>query len=187
MKENIEKVMDWVFIHEGGYAERDSEPGGAVNMGISFNAFKDAWKRLKKDRIPTFADLKDLKRGSAIDAIDGDAEDIYFEWFFKPLEFNSLPSGVDYALLDFAVNSGVGGALRAIKKKWKFPSSNKMDAKFLWALKSRDPIQTINDICDARLTLMKNLKNWTRFESNWTKRVIKVRERAILMAKKEII
>ncbi len=183
MKQNIEKVMDWVFIHEGGYAERDVEPGGAVNMGISFNAFKDAWKRLKKPGTPTFEDLKALKRGSATDSVDGDAEDIYYTWFFKPLEFEVLPSGVDYALLDFAVNSGVGGAIRCVKKKWKFPAVGKMDPKFLWALKSRDPIQTINDICDARLDLMRGLKAWAKFEANWTKRVNKVRERALAMAK----
>ena len=36
MKSNYDIVMDHVFVSEGGYAERDSEPGGAVNMGISF-------------------------------------------------------------------------------------------------------------------------------------------------------
>ena len=186
MKSNIDQVMDWVFVHEGGYAERDSEPGGAVNMGVSFDAFKDAWKKKKKVGIPTFADLKAMKRGNLSDANDMDAEDIYAEWFLIPIEFNVLPSGVDYALLDFAVNSGVCGSIRALRKKWKLPVSGKMDAKFLWALKSRDPVATITDICDARLDLMKGLKKWAQFSSNWSRRVDKVRERAITMAKKEI-
>lgn len=178
MKSNISKVMDWVFIHEGGYAERDSEPGGAVNMGISFTALKDVWKRLKMAAEPTFADLKALKRGNIYDADKGDAEDIYYGWFFTPISFDTLPSGVDYAMLDLVVNSGVGGGLRAARKQMRFPSSGKMDPQFLWALKSRNSNVVIDAICDGRLALMQSSKKWERFKDNWTRRVDKVRSRA---------
>lgn len=181
MKSNVNQVMDWVFVHEGGYAERDSEPGGAVNMGISFSAYKDAWIKLKKPGEPTWADLKAMQRGTVFDDKAGDAEDIYAGWFFTPISFDVLPSGVDYALLDFVVNSGVGGGLRAIQRKWNFPVTGKMDANFLWAFKSRDSEKVINDICDARLELMKKSKKWERFQNNWTRRVDKVRERALAM------
>ncbi len=128
--------MDWVFIHEGGYAERDSEPGGAVNMGISFTALKDVWKRLKVGHEPTFEDLKQLQRGSLNDTRLQDAEDIYSNWFFTPLTFDTLPSGVDYALVDFAVNSGVGGCLRAVTHSLNLPVvSSKMTPALSWALR----------------------------------------------------
>jgi len=188
MKSNTEKVMDWVFVHEGGYAERDSEPGGAVNMGISFAAYKDAWKKFKKPGEPTFDDLKAMPRGNVSDDKPMDAEDIYASWFLTPISFDVLPSGVDYAMMDLVVNSGVGGGIRALRKKWKMDpvTSSKMDAKLLWALKARDSEKVIDDICDARLALMKSSKKWERFQSNWTKRVDKVRSRAKLMIKKEL-
>ena len=187
MKSNIDQVMDWVFVHEGGYAERDSEPGGAVNMGISFTAYKDAWHQRNRAGEPTFADLKAMQRGNLDDENDLDAEDIYAMWFFKPIDFNVLPSGVDYALLDFAVNSGIGGSLRAIQKKWNFPVTGKMDAKLLWALKARDSKTVIGDICDARLHLMQGSKKWETFKSNWTRRLDKVRARCLAMAEKDIV
>ena len=189
MKSNIELVMNWVFLHEGGYAERDSEPGGAVNMGISFTAYKDVWKKFKKPGEPTFADLKAMPRGSVFDDKPMDAEDIYAAWFLTPISFEVLPSGVDYAMMDLVVNSGVGGGIRALRKKWKFDpvTSGKMDAKLLWALKSRDSAQVINDICDARLALMMSSKKWERFKDNWSKRVDKVRKRALEMISKEIV
>jgi lysozyme family protein len=187
MKSNLELIMDWVFVHEGGYAERPEEPGGAVNMGISFTAYKDAWKRLKKPGEPTWADLKAMPRGNLDDDRPMDAEDIYAFSFFAPIFFDALPSGVDYAMHDLAVNSGVGGAIRALRRKWKMEpiKSGKMDAKLLWALKSRDSIKVIDDICDARLDLMMGAKNWTKFKDNWTRRVDKVRTRAKKMARKE--
>lgn len=187
MKSNITLVMDWVFLHEGGYAERDSEPGGAVNMGISFTAYRDAWKKFKKTGEPTFADLKAMPRGNVFDDSPMGAEDIYAAGFLTPIEFEVLPSGVDYAMLDLVVNSGVGGGIRALRRKWKFEpiTSGKMDTKLLWALKSRDPEKIINDICDARLSLMMSSKKWERFKDNWSKRVNKVRIRALSMIVKD--
>ncbi len=182
MKSNLPKVMDWVFLSEGGYAERNSEPGGAVNMGISFTALKDVWKRLKKDREPTWEDLKALKRGNLADAKLDDAEDVYYGWFFDPICFDQLPSGVDYALVDLVVNSGVGGGLRATRKQLRFPPSGKMDPRLLWALKSRNSHVVIDAICDARLALMMSSQKWERFKDNWSGRVAKVRSRAHAMA-----
>lgn len=173
MKSNIAKVMDWVFIHEGGYAERDSEPGGAVNMGISFTAFKDWWQKTQHHIEPSFAELKALTRA--------EAEEIYKAWFFAPIAFDTMPSGVDYALVDIAVNSGVGGALRAVSRQLKFPLTGKMTPQLSWALRMRDTNVTIDAICDARLALMRSSKKWARFEKNWTARVDKVRERAHAM------
>lgn len=187
MKSNVNQVMDWVFLSEGGYAERDSEPGGAVNMGISFTAFKDVWARLKKDRVPTFEDLKNLKRGSVFDEKNDDAEDIYAEWFFKPLHFEQLPSGVDYAFVDFAVNSGVGGSVRSVQRQLGFPVTGRIrtdmgDAPFFWAVRSRYDKDVIDAICECRLRLMMSSRKWERFQGNWTRRVNLVKTRAYKLA-----
>lgn len=175
MKSNLPQVMDWVFLHEGGYAERDSEPGGAVNMGISFTAFKDWWKKTRKEGEPTFANLKALTRA--------EAETIYETWFFAPMGFDKLPSGVDYALVDLAVNSGVSGALKATSRQLLFPVTGRMTPQLSWALRFRDSRAVINAICDARLALMRSSSKWERFKDNWTKRVDKVRERSLQLAR----
>lgn len=179
MKNNYAQVMDWIFVSEGGYAERDSEPGGAVNMGISFTAFKEWWTKNKKPGKPSFEHLKALTRD--------EAETIYKDWFFKPLSFEVMPSGVDYALVDFAVNSGVGGSIRAVRRQLGFPASSKVDASLSWRLRSYQPDRLIDEICDARLELMKGSKKWERFKENWTNRVNKVRARAHAMNAREVV
>jgi lysozyme family protein len=182
VKSNYEAVADLIFLKEGGYAERDSEPGGAVNMGISFTAFKDWWAKHKKTGEPTWADLKALTREQA--------EEIYRDWFFTPIHFNVLPYGVDYALVDLVVNSGVGGGLRALQKHLGFDVTGKIDtntapgAQFLWALKTRNPDDMIDKICDARLELMRSSHKWERWKHNWEPRVAWVRERAHKMAER---
>jgi lysozyme family protein len=179
MKSNYDIIMDHVFVSEGGYAERDSEPGGAVNMGISFAAYRDWWAREKMPGSPTWEHLKGLTRDRA--------EHIYKTWFFDPVHFGQLPAGVDYAMVDFAVNSGVGGAIRAVQRYMKFPvtgriDTNKTDAAFFWALRSRPARQVIDDICEARLLLMVSSRKWERFKNNWTKRLALVKQRADRMA-----
>jgi lysozyme family protein len=175
--------MDHVFVSEGGYAERDSEPGGAVNMGISFRAFEEWWddtgRDLALERRPQWSDLKRLSRD--------EAEEIYRHYYFDPLRFGQLPAGVDYAFVDFAINSGVGGAIRAVQRLMRFPVTGKIDTNdrdgpFFWALRSRDPQRVIDDICEARLLLMMSSRKWPRFAGNWSRRLKLVKERAYAMA-----
>ena len=179
MKSNTPQVMDWIFLHEGGYAERDSEPGGAVNMGISFTAFKDWWHGTKRAGEPGWADLRALSREQA--------ESIYHGWFFAPLRFDQLPGGVDYAFIDFAVNSGVGGSIRSTQRQMGFTVSGRMntnagDGPFFWAVRARPDREVIDAICEARLTLMMSSRKWPRFRENWTRRVKQVKQRAYDLA-----
>ncbi|MDP9137457.1 MAG: hypothetical protein M3N38_04685 [Pseudomonadota bacterium] len=183
MRSNHDIIMDHVFVSEGGYAERDSEPGGAVNMGISFSAFEDWWEDSGRQdellRKAAWSDLESLTRE--------EAEAIYRHYYFDPLRFGQLPAGIDYAMVDFAVNSGVGGALRAVQRHWRFPvtgriDTNRHDGPFFWALRSRNAKQVIDDICEARLRLMMASRKWPRFKNNWTRRLRLVKARAYSMA-----
>ena len=69
----------------------------------------------------------------------------------------------------------------------KFPvtgtiDTNRNDGPFFWALRSRDPKQVIDDICEARLILMMSSRKWPRFQGNWTRRLRLVKERCYAMA-----
>jgi lysozyme family protein len=172
--------MDWTFLSEGLFAIRDSEPGGAVMRGISFTSFKEYWHRIGREGEPTFDDLAALTRE--------EAEAIYADWFFKPIHFDQLPSGVDYCISDFCVNSGVGGCLRSIQRAMGFPvtgkiDTNKQDAAFFWALRAREARDVIDAICEARLRLMMGSHKWPRFKGNWTRRLKLVKQRCYDLAK----
>lgn len=189
-KTSYDQVMDWVFVSEGGYAERDSEPGGAVNMGISFQAFEDWWEDSGKEaanlRRAAWSDLKRLSRE--------DAEAIYKHYYFDPLRFGQLPPGIDYAFVDFAVNSGIGGSCRAVQRHMGFAvtgggidTNDPADAGFFWALRARDPKTVIDAICEARLRLMLSSRKWPRFKANWTRRLKLVKQRAYDLARVRVV
>lgn len=178
MKENRDKVLGWVLAHEGGYAERDTEPGGAVNMGISFDTYKRFWKlRAPLAAAPTFADLRAMTKAQA--------EEIYTSLYFVPIKFDFMPSGVDYCLVDWAINSGPAGAIRALQKRMGFPVTGKIGPQFSWALRKR--VGMVDVICNARLDFNSTLKNAEKpikpgskrtWKTVWAERIEAVRKRA---------
>jgi hypothetical protein len=101
MQKNLDVSLTYVLNDEGGYAERENEPGGACNKGISFLVFKE-WRKKQGKPVPTFADLKAIT--------EAEAKAIYTALFAKPLSFDSYPSGLDYVMLNTAVMQGVTGA-----------------------------------------------------------------------------
>jgi lysozyme family protein len=188
MKDNRHKALDYILAHEGGYAERPEEGGGAVNMGVTFAVFK-AWVALKKigdpDRL-TWADLKALKRW--------EAEDIYGAQYCEPIHFDELPSGVDYCVLDAAVLGGVTGAIKLLQTALRIePIDGHFGLRTRWAANHRDNLQLINDFCEARLAKYRmfkgrwnkvaNAKSGKTWGQIWSERISTVKARALEMAK----
>jgi Glycosyl hydrolase 108 len=103
MRENWDRSVQNVLLWEGGWAERSNEPGGAVNKGVSLQAFRE-WRRGKGLPEPTKADLKALS--------DDEAKQIYAEKYAKPIGFDDMPAGYDYALLTASVMFGPGRGTR---------------------------------------------------------------------------
>jgi lysozyme family protein len=86
--------FDRLIGHEGGYVDDPHDPGGETNWGIS----KRSYPQL---------DIKSLTRA--------DAARIYLTDFWKPVA-GSLPLSVTFQLFDFAVNSGIGNAVRCLQR-----------------------------------------------------------------------
>src|SRR5882757_9614145 len=103
MKSNELAALDFVLKDEGGYAERPEEGGGAVNKGVTFTVFK-AWRLKQNKPEPTWADLKAM-------TVE-EAGQIYAAQFFEGVHFDDLPAGIDYCVLDAAVNGGVAGSIK---------------------------------------------------------------------------
>src|SRR6185312_5400604 len=99
--ENLERSITATLGDEGGFALRPAEPGGSVNKGISFLVF-DEWRRRQGKPPPQVDDLRRITKA--------EASAIYTEQFWKPLQADNLPSGLDYVMLNVGVMEGVTGA-----------------------------------------------------------------------------
>lgn len=182
MKASRDKAFEYVFTDEGGYAERPEEAGGAVNMGITFDVFAAWWKLKKAHGAPTWADLKAMSQA--------DARAIYDYQFLAAIKFDDLPGGVDYAVLDSAINNGIGGATKFLREALGFKGKDintHFDAAALWGAKSRIPKELVDRFCDIRLAKQKRFKLYAQpikagstktWGQVWDARVEKVRKRA---------
>jgi lysozyme family protein len=171
-KETFAKAMEHVFAHEGGYVDHKDDPGGATNMGITIGTLGD-WR----DKPVSKADVKALTRG--------EAAEIYRDLYWDTISGDELPAGVDYAVFDFAINSGPKRAAQYLQRVVGVDDDGAIGPITLAATARMDPAAVINALCDARLEFLKGLSTWSTFGKGWERRVKEVRTHALAMAAAE--
>ncbi len=169
MRGNLDRVMPHVFGHEGGYVDHKADPGGATNFGITFATLQD-WR----GRPITKADVRALTKD--------EAAWIYEKNYAKPIRFDDLPPGVDYAVLDYAINSGPRRAAEALQSIVGVKQDGKIGPDTLTAVSGRSPAGLVVALCDQRLAFLKRLRTWGTFGKGWSRRVNEVRAHALVLA-----
>ena len=170
-KQNFDGVMACVFAHEGGYVDDPQDRGGATNMGITFGVLQ-AYRGHKI----TKNDVKCLTKA--------EATAIYRKQYWDAVKGDDLRSGLDYAMFDFAVNSGAARAIKTLQNYLGVKPDGVLGMLTFEALRRETSIhKTIDALCDARLAFMKKTYGWKRFGKGWARRVYEVRRIAHEMAK----
>lgn len=170
MKHNEAQVLRWIGLSEGGYINHKDDPGGATDRGIT-QATYDAWNR---------AHGRPAKPVRGISKAE--AERIISAQYLTPVKFDDLPSGLDYAVADWSVNSGPARAVKELQKLVKVTPDGVMGAKTLAAVDARNTASLINAYCDRRMDFLLSLKTFNTFGKGWAQRVRQVRARALDMA-----
>ena len=98
-KENYEECLKTILHHEGGYVNHPKDPGGETNLGVTKRVYEE-WGGKK--------DMKDLT--------EEDVAPIYKKNYWDRVKGDDLPSGLDLAVFDWAVNSGTGRAAKKLQK-----------------------------------------------------------------------
>ena len=100
---NFERALPLVLKHEGGYVDHPNDPGGATNLGVTIGTLS-SWL----GRPATKAEVKALTRATVAP--------IYRKNYWAAIRGDELPAGLDYAVFDFAVNSGPKRAAMALQR-----------------------------------------------------------------------
>ncbi|WP_176026527.1 glycoside hydrolase family 108 protein [Brucella intermedia] len=169
-KGTFAKAMPHVFSEEGGYVDHEKDPGGATNLGITL-ATLSAWEGRKVSK----AEVKALTKAKATD--------IYRENYWNKVAGDDLPAGVDYAVMDFAINSGPARAVKFLQRVVGAAEDGVMGAKTLAAVRKMAADKIINDLCDDRAAWLKTLTTFKKFGKGWTSRVSRVRSRALAFSR----
>lgn len=165
MKENFSKCFALVLKSEGGYVNHPKDPGGMTNLGVT----KRNWE-IFLNRDVTEAEMRALTP----DAV----KPFYKSMYWDKIKGDQLPSGVDYAAYDLAVNSGTGKAAKFLQEIAGVAADGVIGPKSLEAIKACDPEQTIDALCDRRLDFLKRLSTFDTFGKGWSIRVADVKDKA---------
>ena len=168
MDRNFARALALVLKSEGGWSDNPADPGGATMKGVTLANFR---RYVKADA--TKADLQQDQRRAGGDRL-------------SPLLLGrgagaELPDGVDYAVFDFAVNSGPGRAAKYLQAAVGAAQDGRIGPATLKAAGARPPGTVIDDLCDARLAFLRRLPTWPVFGKGWSDRVRSVRAQALKM------
>ena len=165
-----ESALARLLAHEGGYTNHPDDPGGPTNFGITIADYR---RYAKADA--TAADV----RAMSVDA----AKAIYRKRYWDAQRCDDLPAGVDYAVFDYGVNSGIGRAGKVLRRMLHLPDDNSaVTDDVVAAARAADSRELVTAICDERLRFLKSLRTWTVFGKGWGRRVDEVKAAALQMA-----
>jgi len=169
---NFNTIMQQILGVEGGVSDRplSADPGGFTSRGVTQKVY-DQWRSLRK--LPPKS-----VRGITAQEVAAITKANYW----NPVQGDKLPSGVDYAVVDFAFNSGAAQAAKELQRVLGVTADGVIGLGTLKALSKADPKRVINGLCDRRLAFMKKLKNWNANKNGWTNRVAHVRSQSLALS-----
>jgi lysozyme family protein len=167
---SYERSLACLLAHEGGYTNQPDDPGGPTNFGITIADYR---RYAKAD-----ASAADMRAMSV-----EDAKRIYRERYWGAQRCDDLPAGVDYAVFDYGVNSGIGRSGKVLRRMLRLPDdSSAVTDAVIAACRAADARTLVVAICDERLRFLKSLKTWSEFGKGWGRRVDEVKAVALQMA-----
>jgi lysozyme family protein len=167
---NFQKCLPLLLEHEGGNDDDPRDPGGRTSRGILQSEW-DVW-RLSHPGLP--ADV--------FQAPQDQVEAIYKQKYWDVLRCDELPSGVDYAVFDYGVNSGNSRAAKALQRLVGADVDGEIGPRTIGAASPVDPKTLVEQVCDQRLAFLQGLPTFATFGRGWTRRVSEVRATAETMA-----
>jgi lysozyme family protein len=183
MRSSIATCLKLIAGSEGGYSNNPKDPGGPTMRGVTLVNYQ-RYCATKKRPKPGIAELKKITTA--------EVEEIFRDDYWDRVRGDDLPTGLDYAVVDFGFNSGPGQAVKELQRVVTALGADaggadgKIGSGTLSAVKKAIELvgiaKVINEYQDKRLAFMEGLKNWSTFKDGWTSRVTNVRMNALAMA-----
>lgn len=158
MKENRALWLELTRKLEGWYANHPEDKGGPTNMGIT-QATLASWRQ----HAVTEDDVKALtwEEASAICQAK----------YWNVVKADQLPSGLDVAVADFAVNSGPRRAAQMFQQVVGAEDDGYIGPDTLAAANACSPGETLEAYLAARAGFLRGLPTWSTFGAGWTNRL----------------
>lgn len=170
MNSNFEKCLEKLLVHEGGYVNHPSDPGGMTNLGVTKRVWEewvghDVNEKQMRELTPTMV------------------APLYKRKYWDACRCDDLVSGLDYCVFDVAVNSGPGRAIKFLQSSVGVTADGGFGPATLAAVKKAEenPAALIELYCAKRLEFLQSLKTFETFGKGWSRRVAEVKDESLKM------
>ena len=161
MNSNFQAALDHVLKSEGGYVNNPKDPGGMTNLGCT----KGVWEEFVGHPVSE-ADMRALTPASVAP--------LYKRKYWDKVSGDDLPSGLDYAVFDAAINSGPGRAAKWLQEVVGVTADGAIGKGTLAAVAAHDTQKLIAQYNDKRLQFLESLPTFSTFGKGWSNRVSSV-------------
>lgn len=160
---SFETVVHMVLEHEGGYVNHPSDPGGETKYGISKRAYPDV-------------NIAELTKD--------DAADLYKRDYWDRIKGDDLPVGVACVVMDYAVNSGISRASKALQSVCGIANGDGIigpaSLNAVWVtVKNTTEEDVINAVTEQRQGFIRALSIYDTFGKGWERRIEETRAKAM--------
>tara|TARA_R110000803_G_scaffold43080_1_gene92216 strand:+ start:69 stop:599 length:531 start_codon:yes stop_codon:yes gene_type:complete len=167
---SFESVVSMVLEHEGGYVNHPTDPGGETKYGISKRAYPEL-------------DIAGLT--------EEDAADIYKKDYWDRIKGDDLPVGLACVVMDYAVNSGISRASKALQSACGMGNPDGVigphTLSIVWNIVKNDQNEILNSevekllICviETRQEFIRSLSIYETFGKGWERRIAETRVKAL--------
>ncbi len=164
MRENFERSLQRVLVHEGGHVNHPRDPGGATNFGVTQRVYDG------------YRENRHLEKRSVRKITKDEVRDICRNLYARKIRFDDLPAGVDYCVLDGAFNSGVMQSAKWLQRAAGCARvDGNIDEATIAAVRAHaDHDLLIAKILSLRLGMLQKLKTYNTFGKGWRIRVADV-------------
>ena len=166
MRQNFEQCMGWLLEHEGGYVNHPSDPGGETNLGVTRAVYEQYAGRQVMD-------------GEMEGLTHDDVYPIYKENYWDRVRGDDLPSGVDWAVFDWGVNSGTSRAAKALQRIVGVEQDGGIGPMTLQAVASVESAGIIDQLHYMREGFYRDLSTFDTFGRGWLRRNDETKEQAL--------
>jgi len=157
MKQNFDQCLEWLLVHEGGFVNHPKDPGGMTNLGVT----KATLERWTGSHV-TEEDMRALEPANVAP--------IYKGLYWDKVNGDNLPSGVDWAMFDWAVNSGPRRPIKALQRAVGASQDGILGPKTLRSVADTSAEHIINSLHDQRQRFYEGLSTFSTFGRGWTHR-----------------
>lgn len=177
MKQNLKTCLDLLGLEEKGFQDHVADRGNWYKgqlIGTNHGVTPRALAAYRGSHI-TRADMKALT--------SDEARTIFTRAYWDTIHGDELPSGLDLAVFDFAVNAGPRQAVKCLQRELRVHADGILGGLTKVAIQRyairASLIRLINAYAKRRVSFLQRLRNWRTFKDGWTARVERITAAAL--------